>query len=44
MLGLADLDVTLAKSTLAAPFSGTVAEHTVDLGTVVGAGQSGGAP
>jgi len=37
---LADLDVTLAKSTLNAPFSGTVAEHKVDAGTVVGAGQS----
>ena len=37
---LADLDVNLAKSTLTAPFSGTVAEHKVDTGTVVGAGQS----
>lgn len=37
---LADLDVNLAKSTLIAPFSGTVAEHKVDTGTVVGAGQS----
>lgn len=37
---LADLDVTLAKSTLNAPFSGTVAEHKVDTGTVVGSGQS----
>ena len=37
---LADLDVTISKSTLYAPFSGTVAEHKVDTGTVVGAGQS----
>lgn len=37
---LADLDVTIAKSTLYAPFGGTVAAHQVDLGTVVGAGQS----
>ena len=37
---LADLDVTISKSTLYAPFSGTVSEHKVDLGTVVGAGQS----
>ncbi|MGB3573496.1 MAG: HlyD family efflux transporter periplasmic adaptor subunit [Phormidesmis sp.] len=37
---LADTDVTIAKSTLNAPFSGTVAAHTVDTGTVVGAGQS----
>lgn len=37
---LADLDVTISKSTLNAPFSGTIAEHIVDLGTVVGAGQS----
>ncbi|MBE9063158.1 efflux RND transporter periplasmic adaptor subunit [cf. Phormidesmis sp. LEGE 11477] len=37
---LADLDVTIAKSTLNAPFSGTVAEHKVDTGTVVGSGQS----
>ena len=37
---LADIDVNLAKSTLNAPFDGTVAAHTVDLGTVVGAGQS----
>ncbi len=37
---LADIDVTIAKSTLRAPFSGVVAEHKVDIGTVVGAGQS----
>ncbi len=37
---LADLDVTIAKSTLNAPFSGTVSEHKVDIGTVVSAGQS----
>ena len=37
---LADIDVTLSKSTLYAPYSGTVAEHKVDEGTVVGAGQS----
>lgn len=37
---LADLDVTIAKSTLNAPFSGTVSEHKVDIGTVVNAGQS----
>ena len=36
---LADLDVTLAKSTLNAPFSGRVSEHRVDAGTVVSAGQ-----
>ncbi len=37
---LADVDVTVAKSTLNAPFSGRVAEHKIDIGTVVGAGQS----
>ncbi|MEL6856247.1 MAG: efflux RND transporter periplasmic adaptor subunit [Cyanobacteria bacterium J06607_13] len=37
---LADLDVNIAKSTLNAPFGGTVSEHKVDIGTVVGAGQS----
>ncbi|MGB3790461.1 MAG: efflux RND transporter periplasmic adaptor subunit [Phormidesmis sp.] len=37
---LADIDVTIAKSTLNAPFSGRVAEHEIDIGTVVGAGQS----
>ena len=37
---IADIDVNVAKSTLSAPFDGTVAAHTVDLGTVVGTGQS----
>ena len=37
---LADLDVTLAKSTLNAPFGGTVSEHKIDTGTVINAGQS----
>ena len=38
--GLADLEVTLAKSTLRAPFDGIVSIRQVDEGTVVGAGQS----
>ena len=37
---LADIDVTISKSTLYAPFSGAIAAHKVDEGTVVGAGQS----
>lgn len=37
---LADLDVTISKSTLYAPFGGRVSAHNVDSGTVVGAGQS----
>lgn len=37
---LADLDVTISKSTIFAPFSGIVSAHNVDEGTVVGAGQS----
>ncbi|MEO1395799.1 MAG: efflux RND transporter periplasmic adaptor subunit [Cyanobacteria bacterium J06634_5] len=37
---IAEVDVTIEKSTLIAPFSGTVAAHKVDTGTVVGAGQS----
>lgn len=37
---VADLDVTISKSTITAPFSGVVAEKLVDEGTVVGAGQS----
>ncbi len=37
---IADLDVTLAKSTINAPFDGIVSEHKVDTGTVVNAGQS----
>ncbi|MEM0979468.1 MAG: efflux RND transporter periplasmic adaptor subunit [Cyanobacteria bacterium P01_H01_bin.58] len=37
---LADLDVTISKSTLTAPFGGVVAIRQVDEGTVIGAGQS----
>ncbi|MDY6783990.1 MAG: efflux RND transporter periplasmic adaptor subunit [Cyanobacteriota bacterium] len=37
---IADLDVTLAKSILKAPFAGIVATRQADEGTVVGAGQS----
>ncbi|NEQ52139.1 MAG: efflux RND transporter periplasmic adaptor subunit [Leptolyngbya sp. SIO3F4] len=37
---IADLDVTIAKSTLRAPFEGVIATKQVDEGTVVGAGQS----
>ena len=37
---LADLDVTIGKSTLRAPFDGIIAAQSVDEGTVVGAGQS----
>ena len=37
---IADLDVTIAKSTLRAPFAGVVSTKQVDEGTVVGAGQS----
>jgi len=36
---IADLEVTIAKSTIEAPFDGIVAERLVDEGTVVGAGQ-----
>ncbi|NER79410.1 MAG: efflux RND transporter periplasmic adaptor subunit [Leptolyngbya sp. SIO1D8] len=36
---LADLDVTIGKSTLLAPFDGIIATQSVDEGTVVGAGQ-----
>ncbi|MBD2001089.1 efflux RND transporter periplasmic adaptor subunit [Leptolyngbya sp. FACHB-541] len=36
---IADLDITIAKSTITAPFSGTVGERRVDEGTVVEAGQ-----
>lgn len=36
---LADLDVTLAKSTLNAPFNGIVSQVLADEGTVLGAGQ-----
>jgi len=35
-----DMDVTISKSSIAAPFSGIIAEKLVDEGTVVGAGQS----
>lgn len=35
-----DIDVTIGKSEIAAPFAGIVAEKLVDEGTVVGAGQS----
>ena len=38
--GIADLDITVAKSTLRAPFSGVISAKQVDEGTVVGAGQS----
>lgn len=37
---IADLDVTIAKSTLRAPFTGVISTKQVDEGTVVGAGQS----
>jgi multidrug efflux pump subunit AcrA (membrane-fusion protein) len=37
---IADVEVTVAKSTLKAPFAGIVATRQVDEGTVVGAGQS----
>ena len=37
---IADVDVTVAKSTLRAPFSGVISAKQVDEGTVVGAGQS----
>lgn len=37
---IADLDVTIAKSTLRAPFGGVISTKQVDEGTVVGAGQS----
>ncbi|MEM9273822.1 MAG: efflux RND transporter periplasmic adaptor subunit [Cyanobacteria bacterium P01_F01_bin.143] len=36
---IADLDITIAKSTLKAPFSGTISVRHVDDGTVVDAGQ-----
>ena len=38
--GIADLDVTIAKSTLTAPFDGIVATRRLDEGTVVNSGQS----
>ncbi|MEM6251622.1 MAG: efflux RND transporter periplasmic adaptor subunit [Cyanobacteria bacterium P01_D01_bin.156] len=37
---IADLDVTISKSTLQAPFDGVVSTKQVDEGTVVGAGQA----
>ncbi|MDV3351607.1 efflux RND transporter periplasmic adaptor subunit [Leptothoe sp. LEGE 181152] len=37
---IADLDVTISKSTLQAPFAGVISAKQVDEGTVVGAGQS----
>jgi len=37
---LADLEITIAKSTIKAPFSGTIAARLVDEGTVVSAGQA----
>lgn len=36
---IADLDVTIGKSTLKSPFSGIVSARQIDEGTVVGAGQ-----
>jgi multidrug resistance efflux pump len=37
---IADLEITIAKSTITAPFTGIVAERRLDEGTVVSAGQS----
>ena len=37
---IADIDVTIAKSTIKAPFSGIVATRQLDEGTVVNAGQA----
>ena len=37
---IADMDVTIAKSTLRAPFAGVVASQQTDEGMVVGAGQT----
>jgi multidrug efflux pump subunit AcrA (membrane-fusion protein) len=37
---IADIDVTIAKSTIKAPFSGIVAAQQLDEGTVVNAGQT----
>ncbi|MEM1253894.1 MAG: efflux RND transporter periplasmic adaptor subunit [Cyanobacteria bacterium P01_H01_bin.21] len=37
---IADLDVTIGKSTLRSPFAGIVSARQIDEGTVVGAGQS----
>ncbi|MEL7086360.1 MAG: efflux RND transporter periplasmic adaptor subunit [Cyanobacteria bacterium J06597_1] len=37
---LADLEVTIGKSTLRAPFDGIIATQSIDEGTVIGAGES----
>jgi multidrug efflux pump subunit AcrA (membrane-fusion protein) len=37
---IADLEITIVKSTITAPFTGIVAERRLDEGTVVNAGQS----
>ena len=37
---IADMEITIAKSTITAPFSGTIGERRLDEGTVVNAGQS----
>ncbi|MEM6432937.1 MAG: efflux RND transporter periplasmic adaptor subunit [Cyanobacteria bacterium P01_D01_bin.115] len=37
---IADVDVTIRKSTVRSPFAGVVADRQVDEGTVIGAGQS----
>lgn len=37
---IADLEITIAKSTITAPFAGAIAERRFDEGTVVNAGQS----
>lgn len=37
---LADLDITIRKSTLKSPFSGIISAREIDDGTVVGAGQA----
>lgn len=37
---IADIEITIAKSTITAPFSGTIGERRLDEGTVVNAGQS----
>lgn len=37
---IADLDITIAKSTILAPFGGTISERRLDEGTVVNSGQA----
>ncbi len=37
---IADLDITIAKSTILAPFGGTIGERRLDEGTVVNSGQA----